>query len=739
MSRMLQAGRSDRRLSSAVTIVASAAALGALAGIAVVIARQAPIAAVAFALAVGLIAGAILAFARFSSRLAEAHRSEAERATHAERAVALEARVAELEASERSYRGLVDSQDDLILRRDPDGRITWVNDAFCLLFAMSRAELIGSRFEPVRLDRVPDAGHAGHASYGDAEDRCLMTVSGPRWYAFVEIPVRDGAGAIIAWQSVGRDVTARKATERALAEAGGKAEAGSKAKSRFLAVMSHEMRTPLNGILGMADLLLDTRLSGEQATYAKAVKTSGEGLLALIEDILDFSKIEAGRLDLSSEPFEIETLLEEVVELLSPRAYAKGIEIVGIVDPALPRTVRGDAARIRQIVTNLAANAVKFTETGGVSIRAARDGRAMVLSVTDSGIGIAAEALSRIFGEFEQASAETSRLYGGTGLGLAITRRLAEAMGGSVEVESLAGRGSTFSVALPLLEGLTQRPAEAPLAGRCVLVVAPAGVEAAVLEEEAVLAGARVRRVDAAPHATAEIVRDQPDVIVADRRLGRAALRKIMARAETLPARPRCIVLLTPQNRTEIAALRAAGWQAYLVRPVRRVSLLAQLGLAAPPAVDPRMAPDEPSRHRPDGPRLAVLLAEDNPINALLATALIERCGHRVTRVVDGRAAVETWAAGPEGDGTTRFDLVLMDLRMPVLEGTEAAREIRERERLAGRRRTPIIALTANAFAEDRAAVIDAGMDDHLAKPLDRDRLQAVLDQIASGPTRMAS
>jgi PAS domain S-box-containing protein len=651
----------------------------------------------------------------------------------------LEARVAELEASEQSYRGLVDSQDDLILRRDPEGRITWVNDAFCLLFARSRAELIGSRFEPVRLDRVPDAGHTGHAAYGDAEDRCLMTVSGPRWYAFVEIPVRDGAGGVVAWQSVGRDVTARKATERALAEAGDKAAAGSEAKSRFLAVMSHEMRTPLNGILGMAGLLLDTRLSAEQTTYAKAVKTSGEGLLALIDDILDFSKIEAGRLDFAREPFEVETLVEEVVELLAPRAHGKGIEIVGVVDPTLPRALQGDAARLRQILTNLAANAVKFTEKGGVTIRAARDGEALVLSVADTGIGIAAEALSRIFGEFEQASAETSRLYGGTGLGLAITRRLAEAMGGSVDVESMAGRGSVFSVALPLIGDAEPRALEAPLAGRRVLIVSPASVEAAALEEEARVAGARARRVGTVGEGAAALAREQPDVIVADRRLGRAGLRKLVARAETLEPRPRCVVLLTPQNRGEIAGLRAAGWQAYLVRPVRRVSLLAQLGTGAPPAVDPRMAFDETTRGSGEGPRLTVLLAEDNPINALLATALIERSGHHVTRVVDGRAAVDAWAAGPSGDGASRFDLVLMDVQMPVLDGTDAAREIRAREAEAGLARTPIVALTANAFVEDRAAVLAAGMDEHLAKPLERDRLQTLLDRVAAGPARRAS
>ena len=275
-------------------------------------------------------------------------------------------------------------------------------------------------------------------------DQKIAAAAGARWIAWREVTVRDEGGSEI--QSVGRDMTDRVLAGRALAEARDQAEAANRAKSRFLAMVSHEIRTPLNGILGMADLLGDTPVTQEQASYLKAVKTSGETLLSLIAEILDFSKIEAGRLDLAARPFALAAFVEEAVELLGPRAQAKGLEICCYVDERLPARVIGDAARLRQVLFNLAGNAIKFTERGGVSIivEPGEQAEAIAISVRDTGIGISPDDQARIFLEFEQADGSSTRKFGGTGLGLAISKRIVESMGGSIAVDSAPGEGAEF-------------------------------------------------------------------------------------------------------------------------------------------------------------------------------------------------------------------------------------------------------------------------------------------------------
>ena len=463
-----------------------------------------------------------------------------------------------------------------------------------------------------------------------AHDQKIAAADGARWIAWREVNVRsDGSSEM---QSVGRDVTDRVNAERALAEARDQAEAANRAKSRFLAMVSHEIRTPLNGILGMADLLGDTPLSPEQSTYLKAVKTSGETLLSLIEEVLDFSKIEAGRLDLAARPFALADFVEEAVELLGPRAQAKGLDICCYVDERLPARVVGDAARLRQVLFNLAGNAIKFTERGGVSIivePGAPD--AIAISVTDTGIGISAEDQARVFLEFEQADGSSTRKFGGTGLGLTISKRIIESMGGSIAVESAPGQGATFRVIVPLPrsndndEPLLAVP---DLTGQDILIVAPAAIEPSLIVRRLQRWGARTKIVPDDQVAAALVPEQLWSAVLVDHTLGTSASEALARMAAAIPRR---LILITPAMRGELAGLKQAGFTGYLIKPIRAASLAARF--STDDVFDPGAAiepAETPSVGRPGG-GLSILVAEDNEINALLARALLVKLGHRPT------------------------------------------------------------------------------------------------------------
>jgi signal transduction histidine kinase/DNA-binding response OmpR family regulator len=637
----------------------------------------------------------------------------------------------ELQEAEERARGLFESQGDLIVMRDAEGAITFVNDAYCAMAERPREALIGSRFG---LEILEQGDAAIEPNGTKVHDQKIASALGPRWIAWREALIRADAGRPAELQCVGRDVTDRTSSERALAEARDQADAANRAKSRFLAMASHEIRTPLNGIIGMGGLLLDTALTPEQATYAKAVKTSGDALLALIEELLDYSKIEAGKIDLELRPFALVPLIEDIAELLAPRAQAKQLEIATYVDDGLPMDVIGDAARLRQVLLNLAGNAIKFTETGGVALIVEPGIWPNEISflVRDTGIGIALEAQHRIFREFEQANAGIARSYGGTGLGLNISERIIRHMGGRIRLDSAPGRGSTFEVSLPLdATGTGDKAYVAPdLSGQSILLVTPDNIEASLVARRLQHWGGQTCTVTDPDVALALLPERFWHALLIDQALG-ADVVKTLSEAALRHATHR-IVLFTPTTRQELKP--CAALTGYLIKPLRAASLAARLS-AAPEIAAPGLADDGATdlgeKPAPAAQGLSVLVAEDNEINALLMRALLTRLGHRTVIATNGDAALDSWLAARSAG--TPYDLVLMDIQMPQLDGIEVSKRIRACEVDAPDRRTPILALTANTLAEDRDACFEAGMDGFLVKPLDRDKLAEALAGLTAG------
>lgn len=649
----------------------------------------------------------------------------------------------ELKEAEERARSLIETQGDLIVRRDAAGQITFVNDAYCEASGRTREALCGTSFVLSALHQ----GDIGIQADGTrVHDQQIHGLLGPRWIAWRESWVRIDAGAGAELQCVGRDVTDRVLAERALAEARDQAESANRAKSRFLAMVSHEIRTPLNGILGMAGLLDDTALSAEQKNYVRAIRISGEALQALTDEVLDFSKIEAGKLDLEHRPFVLANLIEEITELLAPRAQAKSLAIASYIDERVPHEVIGDAGRLRQVLLNLAGNAIKFTERGSIAI-IVEPGiwpNEICLAVHDTGIGISADAQQRIFDDFEQAESGVTRKFGGTGLGLSISKRIIERMNGRISVTSTPGQGAQFEINIPF------QPSNAPqesiatpdLNGKSILIVSPSGIETDLLMRRLARWGAQICHVPDIDVAQALLPERNWFALIADHTLGLEALGTLAA--DRLRAITHRIVLTTPAERRSLPQWNDAGFHAYLVKPLRTVSLAERLhphsigrndlATAMPPQPSPEhdipLAPG--SVATPDtvrGKSLSILVAEDNEINALLTRALLTRLGHRPILTANGEQAFESYLAAHAAQ--TPFDAVLMDIQMPVMDGIEATRRIRAHEQAHSLPPTPIVALTANAFGEDRDTCLAADMNAFLPKPLDRDKLAIALQSMA--------
>ncbi|MCX6360174.1 MAG: response regulator [Armatimonadetes bacterium] len=676
----------------------------------------------------------------------------------------LDALIAELRESESRTRAITGSAQEAILMMDPQGCISYWNPAAERVLGYTAGEALGrslhalltpERFRPAHEAAYPEFLKTGEgAAVGRTLDLAAIRKDG------LEIDIRLSLSAIYldgGWHAVGilSDITERLRAERQLIEANSRlaraseeakalaeqASQASRAKSEFLANMSHEIRTPMNGIIGMTGLLLDTELTPDQRQYTQIVRSSGDTLLALINDILDFSKIEAGKLELEVLSFDLRTTLEDAVEILAVKAQQKGLDIVCMVDANVPEWVRGDAGRLRQIAVNLCANAVKFTDTGSVTLHASvasEDERSITVrfSVTDTGIGVAPNKLPILFAAFTQADGSTTRKYGGTGLGLAISKQLAELMGGSIGVESEPNRGSTFWFTAVLGKDASRKDHAAmssmALEGVRVLVVDDNDVNLLLVttllrtwgcEQASAKDGEGALQI---LHEAAAAGRPFRMALLDMHMPGMDGEQLAAAISQSAAIRATLLVMLTSMADGGAAVrLAAYGVARCMTKPVRQSVLKTCLldvldqreshEKSAGPVVGRTRAIDA-------GPVARILVAEDNPTNQLVALMVLRKLGFQADAVANGFEALSALRAVPYG-------LVLMDCQMPEMDGFEAARRIRDPKSQGLDHTIPIVAMTAAAMQGDREACLEAGMDDYVSKPVKSDDLYAVIQK----------
>ncbi len=638
--------------------------------------------------------------------------------------------IEEVARRERELRTISDNVPANIIRLDRTLRFLYANRRFTRIVEMSAETLQGKHLADAlgADDFRAIEHHFKRALDGEmvSYDRQRLVDGEMRWLEVTVIPDTNAEGNVQGCFAIALDVTERKEIELRTLEARESAEAAARAKSEFLATMSHEIRTPMNGVIGLAGLLLDTDLSPEQQTYAETLHGSAISLLDILNDILDMSKIEAGKLKIEPIAFDLVATVEDVAALWAPKAADKGLELAVEIDPQCPRRVMGDPGRIKQVLSNLIGNAIKFTDSGHVFARVSREGAEgsprVLFEVSDTGVGIEPELHRKLFQPFSQADASTTRRFGGTGLGLAICRRLAALMGGEIGVESELGRGARFRFTAHLpADGELPRPSMDSFRDTRILLVDRHAFSREVLARRLTAMGIEVEAVSDAVagqrwldesgfKGTLDLVLIDQDGLESG---ALAAARKLLSDSR-LSAVPK-VLLSAGTSKSDNASSETAGFAGSLLKPIRTDALqtLIEDLLSARPRSLPLVRP----RSRVAGERLRgrVLLVEDNEVNRRVAVALLGKIGVDAVSVVNGREAVEQVKS-------SAYDLVLMDMHMPEMDGLAATRAIRELER-PGMPRVPIIAMTANVMAEARAACFDAGMDDFLPKPFIRSQL----------------
>jgi PAS domain S-box-containing protein len=665
---------------------------------------------------------------------------------------ALKRKEQELRYAEEKYRSIFENAIEGIFQTTPEGSYMSVNPALASIYGYDTADHLMETVTHIARQLYVQPGRRAEfaafiqekGSISDFESQVYRRDRTVIWISERARAVRDGDGKLLYYEGTVEDITARKEAEEAIRSARDAALESARLKSEFLANMSHEIRTPMNGIIGMAGLLLDTDMTPKQRDFAQTISASSDALLTIINDILDFSKIEAGMLVFEEIDFQLGSVVEGSVELLAARAATKGIELASLVYNDVPTGLRGDPGRLRQVLTNLIGNAVKFTERGEVVVRAnvqedTETHSTIRFSVKDTGIGIDRESQGKLFQAFVQADGSTTRRFGGTGLGLAICKQLVARMGGEIGVTSEPGKGSTFWFTGRFEKqagGVQADPRPGDLQDVRVLTVDDNKTNRAILHHLFSDWGMREQQASSGQEAlsilNAEAARGKSfDLAILDMQMpGMDGLQLArMIKKDPRFAKMRVVMLTSVDRQEDPEALRETGVDAYLTKPVKQTQLFDCLSMVMSSDIETReiksglMALPEPSPGAavtaPEN--LRILVAEDNPVNQKVALYQLQKLGYLAEVVENGREALAALAK-------SRYDVVLMDCQMPELDGYEATRDLRAIEK-GGTRRTWIIAMTANSLEGDRQKCLDAGMDDYVSKPVKPEHLQAALSR----------